>query len=137
MSDAEIHDRRYYAHYEKPVDEREAELFQWWMDTAEADFHAIVPKALEYGGGMAGSADLHVLGDALLTLLSERGVVFDLEPYTESVIQEMAIWFYLCGKTARLISDYRAGRPGKADTWLDIEQYAKMARRLQSHGEWP
>lgn len=103
---------------------------RWWMDTAAKDFMAAVPKSLEYGGSQGGSADLRLMGDNLAELMGWRNV-------SDSIKQELAVWFYVQGKAARLVSDYQQQRPGKADTWHDLSVYSMMARRLQETGLWP
>lgn len=106
------------------------DLVSWWFQTATQDLVAALPKVEEYGGSHQGSADLEVMGDALAVFAGMKGG-------TSAVFQEMACWFYVLGKVSRLISDYRAGRSGKADTWHDISVYSMMARRLQECGRWP
>lgn len=106
------------------------ELLKWWIFTATRDAERTIPKMFEYGGGAEGSADLQLMGENLATLL-------DMHDAPDAVKQEMACWFYLQGKIARLVSDYKAHRAGKGDTWFDAEIYAKMARRIQEHGQWP
>ena len=106
------------------------DLARWWHETAEADFEAMAPKVAEYGGAGGGSADLRLMGDNLAELLNWRDA-------PEAVRQELAVWFYVQGKAARLVSDYQQQRPGKADTWHDLSVYTMMARRLQDAGTWP
>jgi hypothetical protein len=108
----------------------ETELEEWWLTTAIDDLQATVPKAEEYGGTGGGSADLRVMGDAL-------GEFANLTSAPLAVRMELACWFYCLGKIARLISDYKAGRVGKPDTWHDMTVYTMMARRLQEVGQWP
>ena len=103
---------------------------QWWLDTAAADFSASIPKTHEYSGQRGGSADLRLMGDNMAELLGWEGV-------SDATKQELAVWFYVQGKSARLVSDYQQRRPGKADTWLDLTTYCMMARRLQAAGMWP
>lgn len=106
------------------------DLFEWWMDTAYTDLARTAPKTEEYSGGGGGSADLRIMGYALAELRDQHG-----EP--EEVSQELAVWLYLLGKVARLVSDYKAGRPGKSDTLFDACVYSMMARRLQAVKRWP
>lgn len=105
-------------------------LTEWWLQTTIADINKTVPKAVEYGGSMEGSADLHVMGDNLAVLLG-------WDQASEQVKQELGVWFYTQGKSARLISNYRHQEPGKSDTWFDITIYSLMARRIQEIGRWP
>lgn len=113
-----------------PDDPAQAELFRWWIDTAVSDFQAAAPKVQEYGGEGGGSADLRLMGDNLAELLGWRDV-------SDAVKQELAVWFYVQGKTARLVSNYQQQQPGKPDTWHDTTVYSMMARRLQATGNWP
>lgn len=108
----------------------DANLEFWWRATAQHDFETMLPKISEYGGAGGGSADLRLMGDNLAELLNWRDA-------PEAVRQELAVWFYVQGKAARLVSDYQQQRPGKPDSWHDIVVYAMMARRLQATGEWP
>lgn len=103
---------------------------QWWLDTAADDFVASVPKTAEYGGTQQGSADLRLMGDNLAELMGWKDI-------SDAIKQELAVWFYVQGKAARLVSNYQQQQPGKADTWLDITVYSMMARRLQETGLWP
>lgn len=107
-----------------------AGLRAWWLDVAQADLDAAVPKAAEYGGLGDGSADLRVMGYALAELAG-------MHDADDAVKMELACWFYALGKVSRLISDYKQGRPGKADSWHDLRVYAMMAARLQETGQWP
>jgi hypothetical protein len=106
------------------------ELQDWWVLTAARDLQQAMPKVEEYGGAGAGSADLRVMGDALAELCG-------LHDTEDAVKQELACWFYALGKVSRLISDYKQGKPGKADSWHDLTVYSMMARRLQETGRWP
>lgn len=107
------------------------ELADWWLRLAVSDSVATMPKAMEYGGAVTdGSADLRVMGYALAELAG-------MHDAPEAVKLEMACWFYALGKIARLISDYKAGRSGKSDTWMDLGVYTVMARRIQETGRWP
>lgn len=112
------------------LEPRSQELLEWWMHTAFEDFMATVPKMIEYGGTTEGSADLQLIGENLATLL-------DQHDSTDAVKQEMGCWFYLQGKIARLVTDYKQKRAGKSDTWFDASIYTMMARRIQERGQWP
>lgn len=102
----------------------------WWLRTAQRDFEATVPKMVEYGGAGSGSSDLRTMGYALAELC-------DLHDAPDAVKLELAVWFYILGKVSRLVSDYKAGKAGKPDTWFDISVYAMMGRRIQETGDWP
>jgi hypothetical protein len=110
------------------------DLLDWWMATSFTDFMATVPKIFEYGGNdkRPGSADLRIVGESLMELLG-----WPVNEKTEAVAQELGCWFYLLGKSGRLVSNYQQQDPGKPDTWFDIGIYAKMARRIQETGNWP
>lgn len=121
--------------YRLPDDKDAADLFEWWMQSSFEDFVATVPKMLEYGGEnerRPGSADLRVVGEGLMELMG-----WPITEYNQRVAQELGCWFYLLGKSGRLISNYQQQQPGKPDTWFDIGIYAKMARRIQEVGRWP
>ena len=107
-----------------------SELRNWWIRQADEDARRTAPKTDEYGGTGDGSADLRVMGYALAELCG-------MHDAPEPVKLEMACWFYALGKVSRLISDYKQGQPGKADTWFDLSVYATMARRIQETGRWP
>lgn len=106
------------------------DLDAWWIYTATQDHDKTAPKTEEYGGTGDGSADLRVMGYALAELCGMHGA-------PEPVKLEMACWFYALGKISRLVSDYKQGKPGKADTWFDLSVYSMMARRIQETGRWP
>ncbi len=101
-----------------------SDLWDWWVKTVSDDFQGAVPKAEEYG-----AHDLEMIGWVLGFLPAER--------LDDTVAAEMGCWFYVLGKVMRLFADYKANRPGKADTWHDIVVYAMMARRIQYAGGWP
>lgn len=113
-----------------PATQPAADLLAWWIVTAAKDFEAQAPKMAEYGGKGGGSADLRLMGDNLAELMGWRDA-------PDAVKQELAVWFYMQGKTARLVSNYQQQEPGKPDTWHDASVYSMMARRLQSVGQWP
>lgn len=105
-------------------------LSDWWMQIATGDMAAVVPKAVEYG-----SADLKIMGEALISLHPNVDGMSPDERIT--VGQEMAIAFYLLGKVSRLFGAYeRGGRPSD-DTWHDVSVYSMMGRRVRHEGGWP
>ena len=113
------------------LDDAGIELLHWWLVGSMSDFLKTVPKAMEYGGHASGPAtDLLLIGRNLAELL-------DMHDAPDSLLMELGCWFYMQGKVARLVSDYKQKRPGKRDTWFDAEIYAKMARRIQEKGQWP
>jgi hypothetical protein len=112
-----------------------SELLAWWMETALSDYRAGAPKVDEYG-----AHDLEIMGAVLMVLVyRERLDVLREASHasTMPVMTELACWFYVLGKVARLVSDYMAERPGKSDTWHDVTFYSMMARRIQETGRWP
>lgn len=122
---------------EAPSTATGAKLLVWWMSTAAKDYMAGAPKVDEYG-----AHDLEIMG-AVLAVFAYREHLTDVfskigEGYRHDTVgTEMACWFYVLGKVSRLVSDYLAARPGKADTWHDITFYSMMARRIQETGRWP
>ena len=98
-------------------------LAEWWLERAREDIRYMVPKAIAYG-----SADLQVMGEAMLTLMPQcRGKVDG---------QELAISFYLLGKVARLFGAYVQGEKPSDDTWHDAHIYARMAEHVREFGQW-
>lgn len=130
------------------VPDQQKDLFVWWMGTSWSDYEAGAPKVDEYG-----AHDIEIMGAVLAVFLFKEHIeeVFakigplavdgDVEKaltYSHDKIgREVAVWFYILGKVARLVSDYLAQRPGKPDTWHDITFYSMMARRIQKTGRWP
>lgn len=118
-----------------PPDGPERELVIWWLQTAANDVGTTLPKMSEYGGDpnrRPGSADLRVIGEGLMELMG-----WPVTEENQKIAQELGCWFYLLGKSGRLISNYQQQKPGKSDTWFDIMIYAGMARRIQEVGRWP
>lgn len=115
-----------------PEDGQQAELMRWWLTTAYEDFQASTPKTEEYG-----AHDLEIMGAVLVLLSFKEKISILAEAQAAPIGSELACWFYVLGKVARLVSDYMAQRPGKPDTWHDITVYSMMARRIQEHGRWP
>jgi hypothetical protein len=113
-----------------PVPAEGNDMTVWWLMTAAKDLLEQMPKMHEYGGAGGGSADLRLMGDNLAELLGWQDA-------PDATRQELAVWFYVQGKAARLVSDYQQRRPGKPDTWHDVTVYSMMARRLQHTGRWP
>jgi hypothetical protein len=75
---------------------------------------------------------------AVLVLLAYKDKITVLtEAQAAPIGTELACWFYVLGKVARLVSDYMAKRSGKDDTWHDITYYSMMARRIKEVGTWP
>lgn len=103
------------------------ELEDWWMKTAKADFEMMLPKLKRYG-----AYDLKIMGAEIAHL---TGVVRGVQ--LSALAEELAIWFYVSGKVARLQAEYEQGLPGDPDHWVDTSIYSFMARRIQEAGGWP
>lgn len=103
--------------------ERADHLAQWWLQTCQEDIKYLVPKAIQYG-----SADLEIMGEAMLVLLPEcRGKVEG---------QELAVAFYLLGKVARMFGAYAQGQRPSDDTWYDARIYGGMGQHIRQFGGW-
>jgi hypothetical protein len=114
-------------------DENTALLTEWWVGISVGDLKAGMPKVEEYG-----AHDLEIMGAILMLMVYREQVQGLLDKAKNAPIgTELACWFYVLGKVARLVSDYLATRAGKADTWHDITFYSMMARRIQATGRWP
>lgn len=100
------------------------ELTKWWLSKAEEEIVRTIPKSLEYG-----SADLNVMGSAMLHLIPK-------ERRSQQLGLEMAIAFYALGKVARLFGAYERGELPSEDTWFDLAIYTRMAMRVRETGRW-
>lgn len=109
---------------------RALDLAAWWHQIATDEVDRTIPKAIEYG-----SADLKIMGEAMLTLMPQLGKGLDLEE-RRKVGQELGIAFYVLGKISRLFGAYEQGRMPSDDTWFDLGIYSKMVRRIREVGEW-
>ena len=108
------------------------EFIQWWLRVTIEDLRATIPKMIEYGGveGQSGSADLIVMGDAQAELMGHH----DMDPPWK---QALACWFYLLGKVARMVSNFKRRDWPKQDTVHDARVYLMMIQRLADRGRWP
>lgn len=115
-----------------PINPAAKELMKWWLETAYNDCLASMPKIDEYGAEQKseGSADLRIIGKNLAELNGWQNP-------DDAVCQEMGAWFYLQGKIARLINDYKHHRHGKSDSLHDASVYVTMMRRIQTTKNWP
>lgn len=111
--------------------DRAQTLADWWMRMAEDEINMVVPKAIEYG-----SADLQVMGEAMIRLMPKEIVGRMDRAEKEKTGQEMAIAFYALGKVARLFGAFEQGRAPSADTWLDLGIYSRMGQRVREVGSW-
>lgn len=113
-----------------PAQEQAEDLAKWWVQVSEDEIMRTVPKSIEYG-----SADLKLMGDAMLLLLPQMAEGLTVEERSQ-VGQELGIAFYVLGKVARLFGAYEQGRLPSDDTWFDLGIYPKMVRRIREVGEW-
>ncbi|MDE2104790.1 MAG: hypothetical protein KGL39_46565 [Patescibacteria group bacterium] len=118
------------------LSDKALDLLKWWLKTTVDDFSLTGPKIEEYGTGdfqlkkEEGSADLRLIGANVAELIG-------LQDAPSALQQEIGAWFYLQGKVARCVANYKQGKPAKGDTLLDIAVYAAIMRRLQNKGQWP
>lgn len=112
-----------------PAEERWALIEEWMRKTFEDDLRRCRAKALEYG-----SADLVIMGKAMEALLPQ-GDSLDHDSRERAGL-EMAIGFYLMGKTARLFGAWNKAREPAEDTWHDGTIYSLMARYVRENGSW-
>lgn len=99
------------------------ELCDWMVGLFTDLIKRAVPKAIAYG-----SADLELMGSAM----------YQFHPELVGVVsgQELAIWFYVLGKVARLTGGYAQGARPDIDSWEDLLVYAAMAKRVRERGAW-
>lgn len=102
-------------------------LRDWWEDKCRRDIDAMVPKAIEYGGG-----DLTLMADGMRLLQEMSG-----RKVERPVQREAAIAFYALGKIARILSALAEGRLPGEDSWYDLQIYAVMAQYERQVGPWP
>lgn len=102
----------------------EAALTAWWMDKAEEETRAVVPKAVEYG-----ATDLRDIGRDLADCMGRT--------VTDEEATELGIFFYLRGKLSRWVDAVKRGDRPSDDTIYDIGVYCRMAQRNRDAGGWP
>lgn len=103
--------------------ERATALREWMSQFFVEAMNQIIPKAIRYG-----SADLELMGKAMIQFRPELdGTVSG---------QELAVWFYVLGKVARLEGAYAQGEEPDIDSWYDLFVYALMAHRIRETGGW-
>jgi hypothetical protein len=103
--------------------ERAERLAEWMQEFFENAIATIVPKAIAYG-----SADLELMGKAMSQLNPQ------LAEKVEG--QELAVWFYVLGKVARLEGGYVQGIQPDIDSWWDLFVYSLMAHHIRQNGGW-
>jgi hypothetical protein len=107
-----------------PVDASKLDLETWWRTTSENDLQVTLMKLAEYG-----SHDLVEMGRALAQMAGWEGLA-------ERELAEIGCWAYLVGKLSRATEAFAERRFPHDDTWLDVEVYSKMIRRIRDHGGW-
>lgn len=120
-----------------PVDSEDlgATLTRWWVQKAQEEADALVPKAVEYGGAHRAS-DLTQLGRTIAELINPDYVSGHTE-YTDGQLQELACYFYIQGKMGRWHAALLEGRDVSDDTLHDIKIYTTMVQRIRAAGGWP
>ena len=103
--------------------ERADRLAEWITAFMARTASAIIPKAIAYG-----SADLELMGKAMSQVNPK--LAENVDP------QELAIWFYVLGKVARLEGGYVQGIEPDVDSWYDLFVYSLMAHYVREHGGW-
>lgn len=104
-----------------------AELERWWLEKAQAEIEATVPKAIEYS-----ATDLFDMGRDLLETMGR-----DLDSYSAGEIAELGVYVYLLGKVSRWKGAIKDGRRVSDDSLFDIGVYVRMAQRIRTVGRWP
>lgn len=104
--------------------ELEQILTGWWMDKANEEASAVVPKAVEYG-----ATDLRDIGRDLADCMGRT--------VTDQEATELGIFFYLRGKLSRWVDAVKRGDRPSDDTIYDIGVYCRMAQRNRDAGGWP
>lgn len=102
----------------------EALLTEWWMDRAEEEARAVVPKAVTYG-----SNSLLQLGRKMAQLQNRE--------VTDEEAMELGCWVYVVGKVERWTDAVMRGERPSDDTIYDVGIYVKMTQRLRDVGSWP
>lgn len=114
---------------EEPVPDPQAdvvaEIKEWWIRTASDDSIAVAEKYREYGA------------TSLCDLGYEMAEMMGWERPAKGLAQQLAVYYFLLGKMARLKTALLKGEPASDDTWLDITCYAMIARKVQASGAWP
>lgn len=108
-----------------PEADKVADIKEWWIRTASDDSIAVAEKYREYG-----ATSLSDMGYELAELLGWQ------RP-TKGQAQQLAVYFFLKGKMARLKTAILKGETASDDTWLDITCYAMIARKARASGAWP
>jgi hypothetical protein len=107
-----------------PVDQRITDLQTWLDGWWLVQLPETLRKANKYG-----SADLELIGQAMLLLLPEE----KRDPELGLVL---GISFYLAGKVARIFGEIERGEKPDADSFYDAAIYAIMALKTIETGKW-
>ena len=97
--------------------------------TFEDDLKRARSKAQEYG-----SHDLEIMGTSMEALQPDSGQL-DVQSRRAAAI-EMAIAFYLMGKSSRMFGAFKKGTTPGDDSYRDTNIYAMMARYVRVNGRW-
>lgn len=100
------------------------DLHRWWMDLAQEEADAVVPKAIEYGAN-----SMTELGHEIAKLSGRK--------ITDAEAIELACYFYIKGKIGRWSDAIVAGKAVSDDTVKDIGVYIRMVQRVRDRGSWP
>jgi hypothetical protein len=112
------------------IEQRLAELRQWWMELAESDFQRTAPKSVAYGSS---GQDMIAIG-RYMAEMGQMVVPGDLTP--EQFYGMLGCAFYLQGKLARIGEAFRTGQKPNEDHMFDATIYALMFRRIEQVGHW-
>jgi hypothetical protein len=110
----------------------ETPLGRWWVELAENDLAAVLPKAKEYS-----AYDLILVGRATGDMLGNQLTTPDEDGDGDRNAAEIACWFYILGKIGRAIGAIKEGRMPSRDTADDVRIYATMIARIKETGGWP
>jgi len=99
-------------------------LTDWWVQRAEAEARAVVPKAVEYG-----SNSLMQLGHTIAQM--QHREVNDEEAL------ELGCWINAVQKLGRWTDAVMRGDRPSDDSIYDLGVYCRMAQRIRDAGSWP
>ncbi len=97
--------------------------------TFEDDLKRARAKAQEYG-----SHDLEIMGTTLEAMLPQSDHLDAQSRHAAGI--EMAIAFYMMGKSARMFGAFKKGTTPGDDSYRDMDIYAMMARYVRLNGKW-
>lgn len=103
------------------------DIATWW-DSVDAENKQMALRKR----AMYGSKDLDLMGAAMDLLIPESPEDVD----RDRLVILAAIGFYVQGKIARCFGSLEKGEMPTLDSFMDLEIYARMARRVYETGEW-